>query len=39
MKEGFDAQRQAGINVDWFTWQIAWQDALIVRESEKFTST
>lgn len=28
MREGFEAQRKAGMNVDWFTWQIAWHDAL-----------
>ena len=33
MKEGFEAQRKAGINVDWFTWQIAWQDCVAVKES------
>jgi hypothetical protein len=27
-REGFEAQRKAGMNVDWFTWQIAWHDAL-----------
>jgi hypothetical protein len=27
-REGFEAQRRAGINVDWFTWQIAWHDAM-----------
>lgn len=27
MQKGFEAQRAAGINVDWFTWQIAWTDA------------
>jgi hypothetical protein len=28
MRGGFEAQRKAGMNVDWFTWQIAWHDAL-----------
>lgn len=28
MRGGFEAQRTAGMNVDWFTWQIAWHDAL-----------
>lgn len=28
MRRGFEAQRKAGINVDWFTWQIAWHDAV-----------
>lgn len=28
MREGFEAQRKAGMSVDWFTWQIAWHDAL-----------
>ena len=27
MREGFEQQRKAGVNVDWFTWQIAWNDA------------
>ena len=27
MQKGFEAQRAQGINVDWFTWQIAWLDA------------
>ncbi|MBB5508101.1 hypothetical protein [Paraburkholderia atlantica] len=27
-REGFEEQRRAGINVDWFTWQIAWHDAM-----------
>jgi hypothetical protein len=26
MREGFNAQRKDGVNVDWFTWQIAWFD-------------
>lgn len=30
MREGFEQQRKAGINVDWFTWQIAWADARAV---------
>jgi hypothetical protein len=28
MREGFEEQRKVGMNVDWFTWQIAWHDAL-----------
>lgn len=28
MRKGFEDQRKAGINVDWFTWQIAWHDAV-----------
>lgn len=32
MREGFEAQRRSGVNVDWFTWQIAWHDA---RELER----
>jgi len=32
MREGFEAQRQAGVNVDWFTWQIAWNDGWIAKE-------
>ncbi|MEI7296659.1 hypothetical protein WCQ02_31335 [Paraburkholderia tropica] len=27
MRKGFEEQRSRGINVDWFTWQIAWQAA------------
>jgi hypothetical protein len=28
MREGFESQRKAGMNVDWFRWQIAWHDAM-----------
>lgn len=31
-RSGFEEQRQAGINVDWFTWQIAWHDALFAEK-------
>ncbi|WP_250502790.1 hypothetical protein [Caballeronia sp. AZ7_KS35] len=31
MREGFEQQRKAGMNVDWFTWQIAWHDALFTQ--------
>lgn len=30
-REGFEQQRKAGINVDWFTWQIAWHDAMFTQ--------
>jgi len=33
-REGFAAQRRAGVNVDWFTWQIAWRDAIESRASQ-----
>ena len=31
MRDGFEQQRKAGLNVDWFTWQIAWHDALFTQ--------
>lgn len=34
MQKGFEAQRASGINVDWFTWQIAWSDARALLASE-----
>lgn len=27
-REEFEQQRKAGQNVDWYTWQIAWHDAM-----------
>lgn len=27
MHSGFEAQRARGVNVDWFTWQVAWYEA------------
>jgi hypothetical protein len=35
MQKGFEAQRAAGINVDWFTWQIAWNDAIAAPTPER----
>jgi hypothetical protein len=34
-REGFEQQRKAGINVDWFTWQIAWHDAMFTQVDTK----
>jgi hypothetical protein len=34
-REGFEQQRKAGINVDWFTWQIAWHDAMFTQADTK----
>jgi hypothetical protein len=34
-REGFEQQREAGINVDWFTWQIAWHDAMFTQVDTK----
>lgn len=31
MRDGFEQQRNAGVNVDWFTWQIAWHEALFTQ--------
>lgn len=30
-RAGFEQQRKVGINVDWFTWQIAWHDAIFTQ--------
>ncbi|SMG09862.1 hypothetical protein SAMN06265784_101356 [Paraburkholderia susongensis] len=34
MRAGFEEQRARAINVDWFTWQIAWLDAQAVTLEE-----
>lgn len=33
-RKGFEDQRKAGISVDWFTWQIAWNDALFAASDQ-----
>jgi hypothetical protein len=30
-RAGFEQQRKVSINVDWFTWQIAWHDAMFTQ--------
>lgn len=38
-REGFEQQRKVGINVDWFTWQIAWHDAMFTQVDSASPST
>ncbi|MFP3799479.1 hypothetical protein [Paraburkholderia sp. SIMBA_027] len=33
MRQEFNAQRTRGVNVDWFTWQIAWNAAVFTTVS------
>jgi hypothetical protein len=34
MRDGFEKVRKDGVNVDWFTWQIAWTDARLFSAKE-----